>query len=888
MKKTYCVISHTHWDREWYFPFENFRMRLCNLINSLFDIIEEYPNYIFHLDAQVIVLEDYLEIYPQNSTKLKQYIKKGNIIVGPWYLQNDFYLTSGEATIRNLLIGTRLAKKFGQCDNVGYAPDQFGNISQLPQILNNFGIDNFIFGRGFNPYTINDKGEKYLISIPSEFIWQGADGSEVLAVHLRSWYNNAQRFSADIKKAKILVERIEKSFENVAATPYLLLMNGVDHLEAQEDLLPILEKLNLLDINGEIKQTKMSDYINYVKTYIADNDIALERFSGEMRKGGDVTLLQGTLSSRHYLKVENVKAQNLLENRIEPLYSMLTFLGFKGVYPQNFLYYLWKTLLKNHPHDSICGCSRDEVHRQMETRFERVNVLGNELLQSALEIAAYHNGVVYSDKDYSIILANTTCACISGLVEVYLSIPVAENVTNFEITDMSGEFVEFEIAENIREKRDVFSAINLPGVIDVDTYKIYLSVREMKPMSFVCYKVTAKDGKLDLIKNSDLSNTCLENDKLLVEVTNEGSVNIICKKNLRKINDCLWLEDTADKGTSYNFVTAGDQSISSKSFKPVIKMLESNKYKSVCSISYDMQLPEYFDFDNNKRSKNRINEHCEIILTLKSGSDILEVDYKIDNKAKDHRLRLVVKTDVISDYFIADIPFDTIQHDDNDINPLVIDNVHPNTSFALIESDTESLAVLTEGAHECAKIGCDTIVLTLVRSTGAINHDSGKQWLTPENNCLRFINGKIGIYPFSKYDSPIIPLVSTIFRNPILTMAVPADIHKFTGGRPAVQDTEISELFFKNDKYSDIRVSSESVLSCSDKRVLITAFKKAENNDGFIVRLFNTSNLGLNTKVNIKGEIYASNMNEQVLERIGSNEVVVNMRGKQILTLYIK
>ena len=91
MDKIFFTITHTHWDREWYQPFEKFRIRLADLINNLFKLLEEYPQYIFHLDAQTIVLEDYLELYPENEEKLKGYIKSGNIIVGPWYVQNDFF-----------------------------------------------------------------------------------------------------------------------------------------------------------------------------------------------------------------------------------------------------------------------------------------------------------------------------------------------------------------------------------------------------------------------------------------------------------------------------------------------------------------------------------------------------------------------------------------------------------------------------------------------------------------------------------------------------------------------------------------------------------------------------------------------------------------------------
>lgn len=889
MKKKYCVISHTHWDREWYMPFEKFRMRLCDLINNLFDIIEEYPDYVFHLDAQVIVLEDYLEIFPENRNKLEKYIKNGNIIVGPWYLQNDFYLTSGEATIRNLLIGTRMAKSFGACADVGYAPDQFGNISQLPQILNNFEIDNFVFGRGFNPYGVNENGEKYLIPIPSEFIWQGADGTKVLAVHLRRWYNNAQRFSADIKKATALVKRNESAFKNVAATPYLLLMNGVDHLEAQEDLLPILDKLNSLDINGEIRQTTMSDYIDSVKTYIKEKNIELETFSGELRKGGESTLLQGTLSSRSYLKVANVKAQNLIENRIEPLYSMLALLGFKGVYLQNQLRYLWKMLLKNHPHDSICGCSRDEVHRHMEDRYECVNEVGKELLLAGLEIAAYHNGLISSNEDYSIVLANTTCATISGIAEVSISFPTSENVTSFEIRDIFDRSVSFEVKEKIKERKSIFSPINLPGSVEVDTYKIYLNVSEMQPMSFICYKINTNCGELEFSENRDLEENFFENEELAVEVTDKGTVNITCKSSHRKLEDCIYLEDTADKGTSYIFVGAGDKPISSKQFKPTVRMIEKNAYKSVCSISYDMLLPECYDFENDTRSENKVIEHCELILTLTASSNLLEVKYKIDNKAKDHRLKLFVKTDVVASDFITDIPFDIVVHSDDDINPLTVDNVHPNTSFAAIESEKKAVAVFTEGEHECAKEGADTLCFTLVRATGGISYKSGRQWLTPENQCLRHTEGRVAVHPYNKNESSMLSVMSEMFRNPILSAAVPGDAHKFTGGRPAVQDTELTELFYREDKNKDVcLLDNKSLLCCSNPSVILTAFKKSEDNSGFIVRLFNSSASGLVTDVEINGKIYLSNMNECVLEYLGENKVSIELLGKQIKTLYIQ
>ena len=244
MKKIFCVISHTHWDREWYAPLELFRNRLTDLFDRLLVILDKNPNYVFHMDSQTVVLEDYLAVRPEKRAILAEHIKNRRIMVGPWYLQNDFYLTSGESTIRNLLEGGKISAEFGGSGKIGYAPDQFGNISQLPQILDNFGIDNFVFGRGFSKFFRDEKGNICRKPSPTEFIWKGPDGTEMLAIHMRHWYNNAQRFSADIEKAYKYVRSIEECYNNeFTFTPYLLLMNGVDHLEPQADLLPILDEV---------------------------------------------------------------------------------------------------------------------------------------------------------------------------------------------------------------------------------------------------------------------------------------------------------------------------------------------------------------------------------------------------------------------------------------------------------------------------------------------------------------------------------------------------------------------------------------------------------------------------------------------------------------------
>ena len=198
-KKTLHIIPHSHWDREWYLPFETHRTRLVKLFDTLIDLMEKNPEYTYyHMDGQFVVIEDYLEIRPQMKERLLALIKADRIQIGPWYILQDEYLTSGEANIRNMLYGIKLCKNFG-ADPVmsGYFPDAFGNISQAPQILRGFGIDNAIFGRGLNDMGADNVVVRQNGITKSEMLWQSPDGSEVIGIMFANWYCNAMELPTD-------------------------------------------------------------------------------------------------------------------------------------------------------------------------------------------------------------------------------------------------------------------------------------------------------------------------------------------------------------------------------------------------------------------------------------------------------------------------------------------------------------------------------------------------------------------------------------------------------------------------------------------------------------------------------------------------------------------
>ena len=193
MKKTLHIIPHSHWDREWYLPFEKHRVRLVELFDRLIEVMEQNEDYTYyHMDGQYIVIEDYLEIRPQMRDRLLALVRAGRIQVGPWYILQDEYLTSGEANVRNMLYGIKLCREIGaEPVKTGYFPDAFGNISQAPQIVRGFGFDNAVFGRGINDVGADNKIVKENGITKSEILWRSPDGSEVMGVMFAGWYSNA-------------------------------------------------------------------------------------------------------------------------------------------------------------------------------------------------------------------------------------------------------------------------------------------------------------------------------------------------------------------------------------------------------------------------------------------------------------------------------------------------------------------------------------------------------------------------------------------------------------------------------------------------------------------------------------------------------------------------
>ena len=902
--KHYCVISHTHWDREWYQTHEEYRMRLVELMDHLLEILDEQPDYIFHMDAQTVVFEDYWEIRPENREKCCRYVAEGRMIAGPWYVQNDFFLTSGEATIRNLLIGSKQANDMGACGTTGYTPDQFGLISQLPQIFNGFGIDNCIFGRGYYDVVEGPDGLPVRKNKPSEFLWRSPDGSEVLGICMTHWYNNAQRFSGDLEKARMLVEFIENSFEGIATTPYLLLMNGVDHLEAQPDLLPILEEVQkYLPESQHIYQTTMENYIKLVSQSVDRESLGVE--TGELTQGLQRSSLVDTASARPYLKTQNSDLQNMLENRLEPLYTYLELAGIRNQYPAGHLNFLWKSLIRNHAHDSICGCSTDWVHRHMEDRFANIREMGLDLQNRGMRQLAAHVGTGMEPSDYQILIFNALEHPRTETIEVNVDILESEDQGALRITDGNGDAVAYTILSKARVVKSVLSPINLPGRLPVIRRKLRLLARNVPAFGYSLYRVEACPNApvqpdASAIGFATADGYTLENPYLKVVVSNGGKVDLQVKKTGRVYRDILAVEDVADIGNAYTFIPlAGDTPIDCLKNKPVVTMEVSDCFTSRICMHYDVTLPAGIEPTRDRRSEEQVTMPLEIRLELQAEGESVDLRFDLDNRVKDHFMRALIRTGIDADVVTTSAPFDLVERNKWNIDLRENCSEAEHTSgLVSITDGRDVFSILNRGVYTYENLQREqgTLAFPLVRANGLISAyvpDADELWEIPENQCLRHVDCSLSLLPqqgeSALYEAAF---AAKAFQNPLLVHFNAADTRKFLGGRPGVQATTIAELFYQKLPWEEVVLPlMDSALSVEGAGLQVSALRKTIDGSRYLLRLYNLRADDVQGKIcltqNPEASFWRSNLaeTEAVPLKAENGCVSLTVKSKEIATI---
>jgi mannosylglycerate hydrolase len=771
------VVSHTHWDREWYLTYEQFRLRLVTLVDGLLDLLDRDRSYKhFHLDGQTIVLEDYLEIRPEQEPRLRQAIEDGRVLIGPWYVMPDEFLVSGESIVRNLLRGHRLAREFGTPMPVGYLPDLFGHVGQMPQIWRQFGLDNTILWRGFGGYH-------------AEYWWSAPDGSRVLMMHLPpEGYCNATRIVFD---AEAMMARAAEKIDYERArtrTGQALLMNGVDHVEPHTAIPALIDRLSAIP-GQKARHSTLPEYVAAVRARVEAEQPDLETVVGELRSGTDyANLLPGVLSARVYLKQQNARVQTLLESYAEPLSVFAGMLGAR--YPAGELRHAWKLLLQNHPHDSICGCSIDAVHEENMTRFARAGQVGDALVETALDAIADSvpmpgGGIVRA------VVVNPDATERAQVVDAFIDLPIdsaepwrhvdaqaldrqvvfwSRNTTITGVLGPDGQPVEFQILGEETVVTHVMSRYETPWALNVRRVHVLWWAPALPPCGYAAFDlsigpadVSAKGGR----KLVSAGERTADNERLRLVVSDDGTFQVVDKATGNAYHTVAALEDTGDVGDEYNYSPpASDRHITTADARVTgVARLSSGPLRATFRVDLELPLPVSAAAGRQGRSPEMVHLPVSIDATLDAGSPRVAFTVAVDNRASDHRLRILFPTGAAHlDSARADSAFDVVTRPARVPVPAVVKNEAPVSSAPLISfvdagGDDRGATVIAKGLMEYEVVETTTsdaaraettadksaIALTLIRAVGDLSRNdlatrpsghAGPPVATPAAQCI--------------------------------------------------------------------------------------------------------------------------------------------------------
>ncbi|MBN2150342.1 MAG: hypothetical protein JW839_02735 [Candidatus Lokiarchaeota archaeon] len=914
-----CIVSHTHWDREWYLPFEGFRFKLVYTIDKLLKILDDDSRFAnFTLDGQSVVLEDYLEIRPQNRPRLEHYLKEGRISAGPFYILPDEFMISPEAHVRNLLLGKRVVESFGvKPMPVGNLPDDFGHIAQMPQILQGFNIDNFIFTRGH--------GDE-VDTLNTEFEWIAPDGkTSVLAINQPLGYGNMANatrdrpISAAIEQAKLIRDKLKKR----AATNVLLLMSGVDHLSPEEHLPDLVEQFNALGSEGHMKHVTFMAYLDALRSAL--EAARIKSFTGPLQGGREHLLLEDIVTSRIYLLQENLKNEALLERWAEPFSALAELAtGQAFHYPGDYLWYAWRYLIKNHPHDSIGGCSIDAVHRDMVNRYMHVSQLGGILLRDAVRhlvprIDFYPGkGEPRPAQDvYEVLVFNPSPAPRSGTVNVWVETAEMGDATcpeTFQVIDVHGKAVP---VENWREPdvKKVFSywkpfdafykfefeAADVPGL----GYKtFYLRPTEDEPL--------AADTGWVGVKRGDA--TTIETPLHSLRINPNGTFDLVDKTLGHELKGCCLFLDEPDFGDEYDFVPMPEQHkvITTEGVQAVVKAVEVHATRATALVSVPFRVPACLTEDRKARSGQQVELAIELAITVYKRSRRVDVRVAVDNTARDHRLRACIPSGfstaskLVQQHFcVLEKPL-KIPEGRNWVQKPQATDFHDHffaVAGAAKGGKAAGIAVITRDfqQHEVSvgTSGEANMVATLYRSVGWLGRPfqgAGPDVATPDAQCLIPMAFNLALLPFEPCKTtdgcPCIPDEVFAGIDSFVHPLAPCVLHSFNDPRnteplPAVLDYkrfDLPHILLVDEHNADFLDQPKGLppvagfLALEPPCLILSALKRAEASDGYIMRFYNLCRDERDARVTLHPALGITSASEVKLDEVtatGSHAVTI-------------
>jgi len=768
------VVPHTHWDREWYQPFEVFRTRLVDVVDAALALLQapdgRYRR--FTLDGQAVVLDDYLAVRPDRFEAIAAQVRAGRLRIGPWYVLADEFLVSPESLVRNLRMGRRVCAAFGGAMPVAYTPDSFGHVAQLPLLVAGFGLKAVVFERG-----VGDEGER----LGTEFRWRAADGrTEVFAVHLIGTYSAAtalghldweyqdaydpERAVRQVRAAlfgpeageaafptwlRDALERLPGGIVGSTRSGHVLLLNGSDHLFPQANLPDVLDTVAAAVESVRFVHADVEEYVDAPRP---PRD-TLEAYQGEFRSSRYHHVLSGVWSTRMPLKQANHAAETLLERYVEPLQAAA--LALHGHDDRALMEHAWRSLLLNHPHDSICGCSVDAVHRDMHARYDALLGLGDELARRAVAALTTDAG------EPTLAVFEPVPEAGMQVVHTTMELPAGQG-TSLTLWGDDGRPLPLQRAVERRPAA---------GRSDADVDRVALAFAlSTRPLGLTRVRWSVGEAAAPAPEVDDPVRVVrvdgawhLENRALRVIVSDEGDVALLDRASGHVQDLHLRFEDDADTGDAYDFSPVPDDlpRVSGPAVAPPTPVAPGPLHAALAFV-VPLELPERLADDRRSRV-GRTTTMLRVELGLHAFAEHVELTVDVDNGARDHRLRLVAASDVRTDQVASDAHWHVVQRP---VRPAPADHwyqrpvpTHHQRRFSAVSDGNHGLAVLVRGLPEVearpTAAGVE-LAVTLLRSVGWLSRDdlrsrpqgAGPAIATPEAQCLGPQRFALALCPF--------------------------------------------------------------------------------------------------------------------------------------------
>lgn len=902
------IITHTHWDREWRYPLWENRYYLVELIDELLETLESDPEYEnILLDGQTVIIDDYLEVRPGSKDKIEKYIREGKISIGPWYTLPDLYPLRGESLVRNLLKGHRKAENYGKCLKVAYESFGWGQTAQFPQIYKGFEMDVSIVAK-----NVSKERAPY-----SEFAWESPDGTRMLATRLGEYaranffmnayikimtgidylsddfsYNKAEKgiyfhqadmngFWEDYQKLlnteKIHEEYLSEAFEKVwSATDdsllsgFRALMNGSDFTTTQPVISQLVKLLNKKITGRKIKLGSIEEYAVVLKEKLDQKKLKV--VTGELRDGPAYACSANALMTRPRIKIKNKAAEVALFALAEPLSVAAAMVGKN--YETSFLQKGIEYLLLAHPHDSINGVTQDKTVRDVENLLDQSLEIGDVVsIQSLRYIVKNIDTACFKDTREFLVAFNPLPYQRSEVVKAIIDFPRESNVWDFEIYDQDNNIIKKQLLSRTEEITPVNDLHSRPWPYYIDRYTVYFEPGKIPSGGYKTFLIKPLDTfKRNVIfwqgmrtsEGNEIgkSGNMMENEYMEVTIHGNGSASIKNKRTGTVFSNLNYFEDTGDCGDYWIYYPPyHNKTIQSTGCPATIWMKENGPLSATVTAEIVMHLPDRyvktghtFKGDGH-RSDNLVNTTIRVEYTLRKNARVLDVKTALDNNSSDHRLRVLFDTGVMADvsesgghFYIDKRP---VKPDSEGKEYYPEMQTLPHQGFVHLSDKSRGFAVISNCfiEHEVMKNNKSTLALTLFRSVrNEICTEFRSAGKFPHQHGGQSWGQHVYEYQILPHDGELVSEDLYFYTN---MQAVPL--------RLAQTNCHEGKL-----------EAGMSMFALSPSRLQLSALKKNEDNDNYIIRVFNPANEKLNSKASFCRKIAAAwfvNLNEKRLGR---------------------